>query len=184
MAKPAFFSGKMDEMEAFINSCTMYIMGQVNNFPTDRAAIMWVLSYMQSGLALEWRDDSLEDMKKGTLKHAMLQAFFDMLKAEFGDPDKHAMKVYKLRTITQGEHTANEHVQMFKKAAWGAGYYGNVLIEEFKCSLNARLREHVSNLDNVPETIKGWCHQAMHLDRQWRQAKKESEYYAKMTSSA
>jgi hypothetical protein len=59
-----------------------------------------------------------------------------------------------------------------------------MLIEEFKHSLHPRLREHISNLDNVPETIEGWYHQAMHLDRQWRQAKKESEYYAKMTGLA
>jgi hypothetical protein len=67
---------------------------------------------------------------------------------------------------------------------WGAGYYRNALIEEFKCSLNSRLQEQISNLDNIPETIEGWYHQAMHLDRQWRQAKKESKYYVKMTSSA
>jgi hypothetical protein len=72
MAKPAFFTGKMDEKEVFINSCTMYIVGQANDFLTDRAAIMWVLSYMQSGLALKWRDNYLEDMEKGVLKHTTL----------------------------------------------------------------------------------------------------------------
>jgi hypothetical protein len=184
MAKPAYFSGKMDEMEAFINSCTMYIVGQVNDFPIDRAAIMWVLSYMQTGSALEWRDDYLKDVEKGVPKHAMLEAFFEMLKEEFGDPDKWATKIYKLQTLVQGEHTADEHVQTFKKAAQGAGYYGNALIEEFKCLLHSRLRECISNLDNIPETIEGWYHQAMCLDRQWRQAKKESEYYVKMTSAA
>jgi hypothetical protein len=184
MAKPAFFTGKMDETEAFINSCTMYIVGQANDFPADRSAIMWVLSYMQSGSALEWRDDYLEDMEKGVPKHETLEAFFETLKEEFGDPDKKAMKIYKLCTLVQGDHTADEHVQTFKKAARGAPYYGNALIEEFKRSLHSRLRERISNLDNVPETIEGWYHQAMRLDRQWRQAKKESEYYAKMTGSA
>jgi hypothetical protein len=184
MAKPAYFSEKMDETEAFINSCTMYIVGQANNFPTDRAAIMWVLSYMQSRSALEWRDDYLEDMEKGVLKHTTLQAFFDMLKEEFGDPDKQATKIYKLHTLVQGDHTTDEHVQTFKKAMRGAGYHRNALIKEFKRLFNSRLREHISNLNNIPETIEGWYYQAMHLDRQWRQAKKESEYYAKMTSLA
>jgi hypothetical protein len=73
---------------------------------------------------------------------------------------------------------------MFKKAMQGAGYYGNALVKEFKCSLNTRLRECISNLNNIPETIEGWYHQVMCLDRQWRQVKKESEYYVKMTSSA
>jgi hypothetical protein len=55
MVKPAYFTGRMDETESFVNSCTMYILGQANNFPTDRSTIMWVLSYMQGGSALEWR---------------------------------------------------------------------------------------------------------------------------------
>ena len=46
------------------------------------------------------------------------------------------------------------------------------------------MRERVSNLDNVPETIDGWYRQAMHLDRQWRRAKQEADYYNRMTSNA
>jgi hypothetical protein len=74
----------------------MCIMGQANDFPTDRAAIIWVLSYMQSGLALEWRDDYLKEMESRAPKHVMLQTFFDMLKEEFDNPNKHTMKIYKL----------------------------------------------------------------------------------------
>ena len=49
MAKPDAFSGKMDETESFVNMCTMYILGQANDFPDETAAIMWVLSYMKEG---------------------------------------------------------------------------------------------------------------------------------------
>ena len=49
MAKPDAFSGKMDGTELFVNACTMYILGQVNNFPDETTAIMWVLSYMKEG---------------------------------------------------------------------------------------------------------------------------------------
>ena len=72
----------------------------------------------------------------------------------------------------------------FRKAAQSSGYGGEALIEEFKRSLNSRLRERVSNLDNVPETIDGWYRQAMRLDRQWRRAKQEADYYNRMTSNA
>ena len=77
----------------------------------------------------------------------------------------------------------DEHVQSFKKAACRSGYSGYALMEEFKRSLNTRLRERVSNLDRIPETIDGWYQQAMRLDRQWRWAKKEAEYYSKMMQS-
>jgi hypothetical protein len=51
MAKPDPFTGKMDDMESFINACTMYVVGQANDFPDNTAAIMWVLSYMKEGSA-------------------------------------------------------------------------------------------------------------------------------------
>ena len=50
MAKPDAFSGKMEDTESFVNACTMYILGQANDFPDETAAIMWVLSYMKEGL--------------------------------------------------------------------------------------------------------------------------------------
>jgi hypothetical protein len=56
-------------------------------------------------------------MDKGVLKHATLDAFLETLKEEFGDPDKQLMKIYKLCTLVQGDHTTDEHVQTFKKAA-------------------------------------------------------------------
>ena len=144
---------------------------------------MWATSYMNQGSACKWRDDYLEDAKEGNYHYDTLQAFFDTIQEEFGDPDRRSTKIYKLCTIMQGDKTADEHVQSFKKAARGSGYSGYTLMEEFKCSLNMRLRERVSNLNRIPETIDGWYQQSMRLDRQWRQAKKEAEYYSKMTQS-
>ena len=90
MAKSDAFSGKMDETESFINACTMYILGQVNDFPNKTTVIMWVLSYMKEGSAQEWHDEYLETVKKGKPQHNMLEGFFTMNKEKFGDPDKQA----------------------------------------------------------------------------------------------
>ena len=180
--KPDAFSGKMDETESFVNACTMYILGQVNNFPDETMAIMWVLSYMKEGLAREWRNEYLETVENGKPRQKMLEDFFTMIKEEFGDPDKRATKIYKLHTITQGERMVDEHVLAFRKAAWSSGY-GEALIEEFKRSLNSRLHECVSNLDNIPDTIDRWYKQAMCLDRQWRRVKQEVDYYNRMTNN-
>ena len=35
MVKPDTFSGKMDETELFVNTCTMHILGQANDFPDE-----------------------------------------------------------------------------------------------------------------------------------------------------
>ena len=122
MVKPAIFSGAMEETEVFVNSCIMYISGILNDFPTEQVAIMWVLSYMQKGSALEWRDDILEGTDRGSLKYKTLDELMIAIKEEFGDPDKRSTKIYKLRTILQADRTADEHVQSFQKAARGSGY--------------------------------------------------------------
>ena len=96
MAKPAIFSGAMEETEAFMNSCIMYISRIPNDFPTKQVVIMWVLSYMQKGSALELRDDILEGTDRGSLKYKTLDELMIAIKEEFGDPDKQSTKIYKL----------------------------------------------------------------------------------------
>jgi hypothetical protein len=182
MAKPDPFSGKMDDTESFINACTMYVVGQANDFPDDTAAIMWVLSYMKEGSTREWRDEYLATMNRGRPHHTSLDAYFETIKEEFGDPDRKATKIYKLGTIQQGDRTADEHVLAFNKIARSSGYSGDALTEEFKRILNSKLRERISNLDNVPGSVDKWYHQAMRLDRQWRRARQEA--HNRMTNSA
>jgi enoyl-[acyl-carrier-protein] reductase (NADH) len=133
----------MEDMEAFSNSCMMYITGQPNEFTNHQSAIMWVLSYMAEGSALEWRDEYLAEMSlnDGVLRHKTLKTFFETIKEEFGNPDRQSTKVYKLCTIMQGDHTVDKHVQSFKKAVHRSGYSGFSLIKEFKHSLNNHLRE-------------------------------------------
>jgi hypothetical protein len=123
-------------------------------------------------------------MNRGKPRHTTLEEFFNTLKEEFGDPDRKATKIYRLRTIQQGDRTADKHVLAFKKIARSLGYSGDALTEEFKCSLNGRLRERISNLDNVPGSVDEWYHQAMRLDTQWRRARQEAQYHNRMTSSA
>ena len=45
----------------------------------------------------------------------------------------------KIRTMMQGDRTAEEHIQDFEKAALEAGYEGFPLIVEFKQSIHPAL---------------------------------------------
>ena len=50
IARPQVFSGKMEEMSAFINTARLYIRMKM----TEEAAatqVVWVLSYIQGGIA-------------------------------------------------------------------------------------------------------------------------------------
>ena len=56
IAAPLHFTGKRDETESFINSCTLYMNGRKSEFPDKEAKIYWILSYMTLGTAKTWRD--------------------------------------------------------------------------------------------------------------------------------
>ena len=58
---------------------------------------------------------------------------------QFSDTDKWATMSLKVRTMMQGDKTADEHIQDFEKAALEAGYEGFLLIVEFKQSLHPAL---------------------------------------------
>ena len=94
---------------------------------------------MKEGLARKWHNEYLETVENGKPQHKTLEDIFTMTKEEFGNLDKWATKIYKLHTITQGEHLVDEHVLAFRKVAWSSRYGGEALIEEFKRSLNSQL---------------------------------------------
>ena len=83
----------------------------------------------------------------------------------------------KIRTMMQGDKTADEHVQDFEKAALEVGYEGFPLIVEFKRSLHPAPRKRLSEIRPQPVTIEEWYKEAIVIDRQWRITKAEEAFY-------
>ena len=69
---------------------------------------------------------------KKTLWYNTVDDLLQEIQRRFGDTDKRATMSLKIRTMMQGDKTAEEHVQDFEKAALEAGYEGFPLIVEFK----------------------------------------------------
>ena len=89
----------------------------------------------------------------------------------------------KIRTMMQGDKTADEHVQDFEKAVLEAGYEGFPLIVEFKQSLHPALQKQLSEIRPQPVTIEEWYNEAMTIDRQWRITKAEEAFYSRANQS-
>ena len=89
----------------------------------------------------------------------------------------------KIRTMMQGDKTADEHVQNFEKAALEAGYEGFPLIVEFKQSLHPALQKCLSEIRPQPVTMQEWYNEAIMIDRQWRISKAEEVFYGKTNQS-
>jgi hypothetical protein len=135
MAKePEPFDGKMENVKTFIRSCQIYIEIKHAQFATEQVSIMWALLYMTKGSTNAWRENILDQFEDDFLPDPFttLRELFNRITADFGDLNERTTKVMVLKKICQGTKTCEEHIQEFKQVAWGSGYTGSLLINEFK----------------------------------------------------
>jgi len=172
VARPQIFSGKMEEVSAFINAARIYIrMKMMEEAATTQVA--WVLSYVQGGVAEAWKDNLLDELAEGELEVESAEQLFTKIRNDFGETLEEERKIEQLRTIEQGGRTYDEYVQEFKKVARGSGYEGRPLIKEFKRRLNGAIRRKLAEAEELPTTIGEWQKRAVRLDRNQRQSRTE-----------
>ncbi|PFH44821.1 hypothetical protein AMATHDRAFT_96340, partial [Amanita thiersii Skay4041] len=111
MAAPPFYDGSMATCEAFINACWIYIAAKPHEFQDVTAKIMWILSYMQTSMAQQFRDSFLTYMNLNEYQTEFIQVTL----GAFGNPNKQATTILELTTMKQGTKSAEEHVQLFKQ---------------------------------------------------------------------
>ena len=119
VARPQVFSGKMEEVSAFINAARLYIRMKM----TEEAAttqVAWVLSYVQRGVAEAWKDNLLDKLVKGESEVDTVEKLFTKIRNDFGETSEEERKIEQLRTIEQGGRMCDEYVQEFKKSPGGA----------------------------------------------------------------
>ena len=78
----------------------------------------------------------MKDLERGLLNYKVVGEFLADLKEEFGEGDKEAIKIAKLRRLEQEEKMMKEFVQKFRRIARGSEYEERPLIEEFKREMN------------------------------------------------
>jgi len=158
VARPQVFSGKMEEVSAFVNMVQLYIrMKMIEKMEATQVA--WVLSYMQGGIAEAWKDNLLDELAKEESEVESAEQLFAKIRNDFREISEEKRKIEQLRTIEQGGRTCNEYVQEFKKVARGSGYKGRPLIKEFKRGLNRAIRRKLAETEEPPTTIGEWCYE-------------------------
>jgi len=172
VARPQVFSGRIEEVSAFVNMARLYIRMKM----TEEAAatqMAWVLSYVQGGIAEAWKDNLLDELAKRESEVESAEQLFTKIRNDFGETSEEERKIEQLRTIEQGERICNEYVQEFKKVTRGSGYEGRPLIEEFKQGLNGTIRKKLAEAEEPSTTIGEWQERAVRLDRNQRQSRAE-----------
>jgi len=172
VVRPQIFSGKIEEVSAFINAACLYIRMKMRE-EAATTQVAWVLLYMQGGVAEAWKDNLLDELAKGESEVDTVEKLFTKIRNDFEETSEEERKIEQLRTIEQGGRTCDEYVQEFKKVARGSGYEGRPLIEEFKRGLSGAIRRKLAEAEELPSTIEEWQERAVRLDRNQRQSRAE-----------
>jgi len=181
VARSQVFSGKIEEVSAFVNAAQLYIrMKMMEEVAATQVA--WVLSYVQGGIAEAWKDNLLDELAKGKLEVDSAEQLFTKIRNNFGETSEEERKIEQLRTIKQGGRTCDEYVQEFKKVTRGSSYEGRPLIEEFKQGLNKAIRRKLAEVEEPPTTIGEWQERAVRLDRNQRQSRAEERVLGRNTT--
>ncbi|PFH47525.1 hypothetical protein AMATHDRAFT_151888 [Amanita thiersii Skay4041] len=124
----------MTGCEAFINACQIYIAVKPQDFGNVTAKIMWILLYMQTGMAQQFRNSFLVLCNHQNTKQSVdpIEILYRNIYQAFGDPNKQATAILELTTMKQGAKSAEEHIQCFKQAYGHSGYQETAGIHELK----------------------------------------------------
>jgi len=92
VARPQVFSGKMEEVSAFVNAAHLCIRMKM----TEEAAVtqvVWVLSYVQGGVAEAWKDNLLDELVKGESEVETVEQLFAKIWDDFGKTSEEERKI-------------------------------------------------------------------------------------------
>ena len=109
VARPQVFSGKMEEVSAFVNAAHLYIRMKM----TEEVAVTqvaWVLSYVQGGIAEAWKDNLLDKLAKRESEVKSVEQLFTKIRNNFGEILEEERKIEQLRTIEQEGRTCNKYI--------------------------------------------------------------------------
>ena len=181
IARPQVFSGKMEEVSAFVNAACLYIRIKIME-EVATIQVAWVLSYVQEGIAEVWKDNLLDELAKGESEVESAEQLFTKMRDNFGKILEKERKIEQLRKIEQEGRTCDEYVQEFKKVARRSGYERRSLIKEFKRGLNRSIRRKLVEAEEPPTTIEEWQERAVRLDRNQRQSRIEERMLGRNTA--
>ena len=98
VARPQVFSGKMEEVSAFVNIARLYIRMKITE-EVAATQVAWVLSYIQGGIAEIWKNNLLDELAKGESEVELAEQLFAKIRNNFGEISEEERKIEQLRTI-------------------------------------------------------------------------------------
>jgi len=91
-AKLPLFDGEREKVVGFINACCLYIGIRMKE-GREKKKILWVLTYIQRGVAEIWRENVLEERRQGMSMVETVEVLFTKMREKFGIMNQPSLKI-------------------------------------------------------------------------------------------
>lgn len=169
---PNPYDGSRESGEAFAKSCVLHFQLRPDDFPDLDAQIGWVLSFMDSGRAQEWRNDVLTHFTDhGKYKWTTLYDFQAEFAREFLPiaEQEEAIVTLEGRTYFQkSSESVDAYVDRFRSLVKKANLAdGSSVVIKFRRGLQESLAQTLSDSANPPPAndIDQWITRSRNLER-------------------
>ena len=177
--QPPDFSGDRTQSTLFINTCRTYLRLNGTSYPTDEDKIIFILSFMEGGVAGSWKENFMDQAFQvvdgvergfGTYKE-----FVDKFNVAFQPLSPAADCIAKMKSLKQ-TGPAEYFIAAFHTLATKSTITDlNVLSDYFLTGLTSGLRMSVMSVEKLPSSMEGYYELTNRLDLQWRKAKEYSK---------
>src|SRR6202522_4221091 len=170
MSPPTRFSGNRDDLDNFIQDCTLYLTLNGAVYETDEKKIIFMLSYMTEGTARARKEAFVRDIiNSPTNDFGSLKQFTADLKKAFEASDSEGDARAKLRQLNQGKDSVDDYVAQFRILAGKARMTDNAaLTEYFMEGINTGILQKIFAHENLPATITEWYERTLRCDSHYR----------------
>jgi hypothetical protein len=171
LAKPPQFDGSWANFKSFLFAITLYLQATAPQ-ANDARKILFTLSYMTSGLALNWKNQYMEKATKGKAAETW-ERFLKDLGKTFTDTHAEATARSKLGKYCQNkDQSADEFFVEFERLVIDAGYdteRDDHLVELLQDNVHDAIITQIWNSGEVPNDYDGWKERIIRIDSAYRQ---------------
>src|ERR1700678_3477617 len=167
---PTHFTGNRDDLDNFIQDCTLYLTLNRAVYETDEKKIIFMLSYMTEGTARAWKEAFVRDIINSPKNDfGSLKQFTIDLKKAFEASDSEGDARAKLRQLKQGKDSVDDYVAQFRILAGKARMTDNAaLTEYFMEGVNTGILQKIFAQEKLPATITEWYERTSRCDSHYR----------------
>jgi hypothetical protein len=172
MALPDKFDGTASKANAFFWQVYLYTTANWDIYTTNKDKIMFVLSFMKSGVTGHWANVVVDEAmtSTATLPWGMYAMFLAKAKKVFINPNKLTNTQHQLTNLQQGTEMVEEFFVEFEQAWHNTGYstgYDLVLIEKLNLAVNKQVVDKIYDLMVIPTTYDNYKKKAINLNNNW-----------------